>query len=151
MTKSTRIVVGVDGSAASVDALRWAARQAELTGSSLDATISWHYPTQYGSGIYLETTDWPGLAQATLTAALTAAGTDLAADSTQTVVEGHPADVLVTASADADLLVVGSRGHGGFAGLLLGSVSEYVIAHAHCPVVVIRHHRATPNSTQEKS
>ena len=47
-------------------------------------------------------------------------------------------------SQGADLLVVGSRGHGGLAGMLLGSVSEHVIAHANCPVVVIRHHPATP-------
>jgi nucleotide-binding universal stress UspA family protein len=58
----------------------------------------------------------------------------------QHVVQGHPAQVLADAAADADLLVVGSRGHGGFAGMLLGSVSHHVIAHARCPVVVIHGH-----------
>ena len=53
-------------------------------------------------------------------------------------IEGHPAEVLVEASKDADLLVVGSRGHGGFIGMLLGSVSQHVLAHARCPVVVVR-------------
>jgi nucleotide-binding universal stress UspA family protein len=55
-----------------------------------------------------------------------------------TVAEGHPADVLVRAARGADLLVVGSRGHGGFAGSLLGSVSQYCVHHAACPVLVVR-------------
>lgn len=54
------------------------------------------------------------------------------------VVEGHPAPTLVEASREADLLVVGSRGHGGFTGMLLGSVSDYVAHHARCPVVILR-------------
>jgi nucleotide-binding universal stress UspA family protein len=52
--------------------------------------------------------------------------------------EGHPAEVLIERSKEADLLVVGSRGHGGFAGMLLGSVSHHLVAHASCPVVVLR-------------
>jgi nucleotide-binding universal stress UspA family protein len=54
------------------------------------------------------------------------------------VEEGHPAEVLIERSKEADLLVVGSRGHGGFAGMLLGSVSHHLVAHASCPVVVLR-------------
>lgn len=59
------------------------------------------------------------------------------------VAEGHPAEVLLKAAAGADLLVVGSRGHGGFAGMLLGSVSSHAVHHAHCPVLVVRTGAAT--------
>ena len=140
---SPHIVVGVDGSAASVDALRWAARQAELTGSRLEAVIGWTYPVIYGNEFVSETADWAALARTALDTALAEVGRFDGLSCTRTVTEGHPAAVLVAASADADLLVVGSRGHGGFAGMLLGSVSEQVIAHADCPVVVVRHPRST--------
>ena len=141
--QGSRIVVGVDGSAASVDALRWAARQAELTGGTLEAVIGWTYPLIYGNEFVSESVDWSAYALTALDTALTEAlGTD-GPSCTRAVTAGHPAPVLVAASAGADLLVVGSRGHGGFAGMLLGSVSEYVIAHADCPVLVIRHARST--------
>lgn len=152
MTTDSRIVVGVDGSPASVAALRWAARQAELTGSSLEATISWEHPVYYGNEVlYDEQFDWAGLARSALARAVTEAGTDEAAAFRAFVVEGHPAAVLVDASAGADLLVVGSRGHGGFTGLFLGSVSQYVTAHADCPVVVVREPERLSSPAQEGS
>jgi nucleotide-binding universal stress UspA family protein len=55
-----------------------------------------------------------------------------------TVIEGHPAPALIEASRGADLFVLGSRGHGEFVGMLLGSVSEHCVTHAHCPVLVLR-------------
>ncbi len=153
-----RIVVGVDGSPASVDALRWAGRQAALTGSKLDAVTTWEYPTQYGNDYYGETVDWAELGDSILATALTQAGIDPAVPCTRTVVQGHPAAVLVTASEGAHLVVVGSRGHGGFAGALLGSVSIHVSAHAHCPVLVVRHPEdpteadaATTSNTEQES
>jgi nucleotide-binding universal stress UspA family protein len=134
-----RIVVGVDGSTASVDAARWAVRQAELTGGNLIAIISWEAPVRYGMEFANEPKDWEQLARSTLASALAELGELGDTEITQLVVHGHPAGVLTAASAEADLLVVGSRGHGGFVGMLLGSISEYVIAHAECPVLVVRH------------
>jgi nucleotide-binding universal stress UspA family protein len=138
MSRGTdRIVVGVDGSAASKDALRWADRQAKLTGASLEAVTAWSYPTTYGFPV-IANVDWEQGARTVLDETVDEAlGKE--ADLTRRVVEGHAARVLTDAAVDADLLVVGSRGHGGFTGLLLGSVSEHVVTHAPCPVVVVRH------------
>ncbi|MDQ2739028.1 MAG: universal stress protein [Actinomycetota bacterium] len=135
-----RIVVGVDGSPESLEAIRWSARQAELTGCQLEAVIAWDFPTPspFEFGAEGRNIDWAQNARTVLDAAVTRIlppGTAI----TSSVIQGHPAEVLVSAAAGAQLLVVGSRGHGGFAGMLLGSVSDYVIAHATCPVTVIRH------------
>lgn len=142
-----RIVVGVDGSPASLDALSWAARQAEFTGAGLEAVMSWEYPVAFGgfpAGVEI---DWPANARPALDTALDEALGAQGGSVTRTVVEGHPATVLMDAAAGAQLLVVGSRGHGGFAGLLLGSVSEHVVAHAPCPVTVVRHLAASAESS----
>ena len=145
MTNSTApIVVGVDGSPASVDALRWALTQAELTSAPVEAIAAWQTPSQYGFEVYSAEVDWADLAEQTLKTALKDAADGGTVDVTSVAVQGHPAQVLVDASARAQLLVVGSRGYGRLAGMLLGSVSEYVIAHATCPVLVIRHHEPTP-------
>jgi nucleotide-binding universal stress UspA family protein len=132
----TKIVVGVDGSPQSERALRWADQQARLTGSELHAVIAWHLPTSYGYAAVYDDADWAGDARETLDRTIKEAlGEDDGVY--RHVREGHPAAVLVEAAKAADLLVVGSRGHGGFAGLLLGSVSQHVVAHAACPVVVV--------------
>lgn len=133
-----RIVVGVDGSLCSIDALKWAVHQSELTGAALDAVMSWEYPTQYGMEFGVIDVDWEANARETLKTALHQAfGPEVGAINGR-VLRGRPAEVLVTAAAGADLLVVGSRGHGAMASMLLGSVSEYVVAHAPCPVLVTR-------------
>jgi nucleotide-binding universal stress UspA family protein len=134
------IVVGVDGSDYSKDALRWAARQAELTGGTVDAIAAWGYPAFYGwAPADSQDLDFPRFAEQALARAVDEVlGSHHPAWLRTRVVEGHAAQVLVEASADADLLVVGSRGYGGFAGALLGSVSTYCVHHAHCPVTVIR-------------
>lgn len=141
-----RIVVGVDGSAASLDAIRWALRQAQLTNSALEAVTSWDLPNPYAE-LVADEIDWDGRARTLLEEALTAAGADGGVKITRTTTQGHPARVLTDASTDADLIVVGSRGHGGFTGMLLGSVSVHVSAHADCPVVVVRHHEVAGSST----
>lgn len=137
-TRSGRIVVGVDGSPASLDALRWAAHQAELTGASLEAVTSWSYPTTYGFPV-IANIDWEQGARTVLDQAIADALGEAGHVVVRRVAEGHPARLLADLSVGADLLVVGSRGHGGFTGLLLGSVSEHVVTHAPCPVVVVRH------------
>jgi nucleotide-binding universal stress UspA family protein len=136
-----KIVVGVDGSEASAEALKWAAGQARLTGGEVHAVISWLPPTVYDWGPAVADIDWAQDSRTALADTIKEALDAGDAEKVQQhVVQGHPAQVLADAAADADLLVVGSRGHGGFAGMLLGSVSHHVIAHARCPVVVIHGH-----------
>jgi len=137
---SGRIVVGVDGSASSLAALHWAALQAEFTGSAVEVVVSWEWPTNYGWALPYPAEYNPAEEARTMLAGiLDVAGKDHPAVSFEaTVAEGHPAPVLVDASRGADLLVVGCRGHGEIAGMLIGSVSEHCATSAHCPVLVLR-------------
>lgn len=139
------IIVGIDGSQASGIVLRWALREAAIHGDSvtavhaylpLDATWA-ALPEVALASIPVETFEQEAKqrAQATLDDCVVAVDTDV--DVRRQVVAGRPADVLIEASRDADLLVVGSRGHGGFRGLLLGSVSHQVVTHAVVPTVVV--------------
>jgi nucleotide-binding universal stress UspA family protein len=122
--------------------MRWAARQAGLTGEELHAVSVWDYPT---GALVLEDIDWFGITGKTLDDTVTASLDPNEADRVQrSVLRGYPARVLLDAAADANLLVVGSRGRGGMAGMLLGSVSQHVVTHARCPVVVVRAEPATP-------
>lgn len=133
------IIVGVDGSQASEDALRWAAGQAQLTGGELHAVITWQTPSSYGYYVDYSDADAASDARKTLKTAVTCAlGESPPVSPTLRVVKGQPADVLIEASRSADLLVVGSQGRGAFTGMLLGSVSQHCVQHALCPVVVIR-------------
>jgi nucleotide-binding universal stress UspA family protein len=138
-------VVRIDGSRSSKAALRWAIRQAKLTGSSVHAVTAWHYPTTYGlapgsagafsAGAFdLETSAKNVLAEALAEVS----GLEPDVPVRPLVSEGIAADVLLHAARGADLLVVGSRGHGGLASALLGSVSMHCVLHAHCPVLVLR-------------
>lgn len=133
-----RIVVGVDGSPASTGALTWAVRQASLTGAVVEAVTAWQFPAMYGEYTIDAGTDWQANAQTIQDMAVKETLGDEATALVRRVVQGHSARVLLDAAVGAELLVVGSRGHGGFTGMLLGSVSEQVVAHAPCAVVVIR-------------
>ena len=131
------IVVGVDGSPSSVQALGWAVRQAELTGGEVHAVNVWHLPTTDGWETVLDAIDWAASARSDLQRAVEALEPDQARLVHQQVREGRAARVLTELSAHADLVVVGSRGRGHFHGRLMGSVGLHVLAHASCPVVVV--------------
>ena len=131
------IVAGVDGSDESVRAVAWAAEQARATGGTLELLIVWARPTSYGLPLVVGGYNPEHEAQAVVEKA--ASGIDLPAERLRTsVVNAAPALALVERSRTVDLLVVGSRGQGGFAELLLGSVSDYCVHNASCPVVVVR-------------
>lgn len=138
-----RIVVGVDGSDSSLRALDWAARQAELTHVALEVIMTWEFPTTYGWTPPIPS-DWDPRADIVKSLEEIIGRLRQAHPSVEAhprVVEGRPAPVLIEASHGAELLVVGSRGHGEFAGMLLGSVGEHCASNAHCPVVVVRENR----------
>src|ERR1700733_6585743 len=142
-TPTTRrpIVVGVDGSESSLAALRWAARQAELTGAPLEIVSAWEWPVSYSGWETPLPPDYDPADEARrqLDKAVSAVLPPRdAIEVRQSVIEGHPAPVLEALSTTADLVVVGSHGHGEFAGMLLGSVSEHCVTRCHCPVAVIR-------------
>jgi nucleotide-binding universal stress UspA family protein len=133
------IVVGVDGSEASLGAVRWAYRQAELTGAHLRAVMSWDLPnTAYWVPLPNDLDLQKATEEALDRALREAIGDKPVVPLSKVVVEGHPAPVLLQQAEGADLLVVASRGHGEFTGMLLGSVSEHCVTHATCPVVVVR-------------
>ena len=140
-----RIVVGVDGSQSSKDALAWALRQGERTGASVLVVLAWEMPTSFGWPAPLpESYDPETDANTALDAIIGECVTkDSGVKVDRLVAQGHPAPVILEAARDAELIVVGSRGHGAFTGMLLGSVSEYVSSHARCPVVIVRHHSGT--------
>ncbi|MET8772224.1 universal stress protein [Streptomyces sp. NPDC004658] len=138
------IVVGVDGSDSSKQALRWAVRQAELTGSVVEAVTAWTFPQFHGALGWLppSSSDEAALeerARRELTEAVEeSVGRRPPVQVRAEARYGTAAGVLLDASRDASLLVVGSRGLGGFSGLLLGSVAQHCTQHASCPVVVFR-------------
>jgi nucleotide-binding universal stress UspA family protein len=134
------VVVGVDGSGESVAALRWAGGYAAATGATVRAILAWHYPVPVGpapvrvppQAITEEVRQ--NMATA-LAQAVATASPGVPVD--EVIGYGHPVQVLVEASREADLLVVGRRGHAAVTGMLVGSVSIHCVTHAHCPVVVV--------------
>ena len=150
MRVSGSIVVGVDGSDASHEALRWAADEARLRSASLVAVYAWAFvpPQPIGDPgmLAMPAGDLPGQLEAESEAAqialddavVEALGTDPAVGVERRLVEGEAGDVLVAESKAAEIVVVGSHGRSGLKAALLGSVSRHVVAHAACPVVVVK-------------
>jgi nucleotide-binding universal stress UspA family protein len=143
------IVVGVDGSPESKEALRWALEEARLRKANVRAVYAWRDPYVLAPGFGLpEDFEFDALrekAVETLDAVVAeVVGTMSDVHVDKVVSEGPAGSVLVQAADDADavMLVVGSRGHGGFVGLLLGSVSQQCVTHAPCAVLVVRGARA---------
>jgi nucleotide-binding universal stress UspA family protein len=144
------IVVGVDGSEASRDALRWAADEARLRSTRVVAVHAWLFvppqPISDPAGLALPAGDLPGqldaendAAQFALDQAVEdALGADPSVEVERKLVEGEAGDAIVAESADAELVVVGSHGRSGLSAALLGSVSRHVATHASCPVVVVK-------------
>ena len=137
------VVVGVDGSDHAERALAWAIEEAKLRGARLHAVTAWHASMDYGSPGYAPTaaTTIEGSLRDVAHGIATAAAEQARAagvEAEATVHQGQAVVALIDAAADAELLVVGSRGHGGFAGLLLGSVGAQSAQHAACPVVIVR-------------
>lgn len=144
MAGSGTVLVGADGSDPSLTALRWAARYAQQTSSTLRVIWAWQPPAMSGIGFgYLpeEALDMPGDAPQKVHDYVAGA---LAQDYPDVPVEagarvGYAAQVLLDESVGCDLVVVGRRGEGGFAAVIMGSVSRTVSAHATVPVVVVPH------------
>jgi nucleotide-binding universal stress UspA family protein len=147
-----RIVVGVDGSEGSRRALRWAVREARLRGADLDVVCAVAEPHAWADPVLFPpapTEDLRGQGLALLDEVL--AGIDLAGVPVERIsAVGGGARVLLEAAIGADLLVVGSRGRGGFKALMLGSVAQQAVTHAACPVVVVvPEHRASSLSRRQ--
>lgn len=143
------VVVGVDGSPSSDEALRVALEEAVRRDAGLRAVTAWRVPPAafaagYGAAPGLETASLEKAARHVLDEAIERAAVPVGLEVEAVVREGHPADVLVDESAGAELLVVGARGHGGFRGMLLGSISDQCAHHARCPILIVPRRTAAP-------
>ena len=139
-----RVLVGVDGSEGSRRALRYGADEAEAHGAQLTVLTAYTVPAPpvtigYAQPRWRDVDAWREDAENLVTDSINGTlGEVPDVKITTEVVEGSAARALIDASQTSDLLVVGTSGHGGFAGMLLGSVSQHVAAHAGCPVAVVR-------------
>jgi nucleotide-binding universal stress UspA family protein len=140
MTNKPRIVVGVDGSDLSMNALEFAVEEAKLRGGHVHITYAYAVMERHVTGStgkdYYEQVE--AEAREFLEGIMSHAPATDGVEVEWLAVPGNPAEVLIEASSGATLLVVGSRGVGGFMGLMMGSVSTQCVHHSHCPVLVVR-------------
>lgn len=143
------VIVGVDGSPRSIDALRKAAEMARLLDAPITAVTAWQFPITFDGNFPTEVWSPEGEAERILSAGIGTAFPDERPERlTAVTIAGPAASVLITASENASMLVLGSRGRGGFAGLLLGSVSTACAQHARCPVLVMH---GSPRTTTDSA
>ena len=139
-TTPPRIVVGVDGSPLSRSALEFATDEARLRGAALHVTYAYPVianPLTGSTGLdYYEQAESD--AREVLQGLIADAPSSEGVEVEWLAVPGNPSEVLIEASKGAVLLVVGSRGNGGFMGLIMGSVSTQCVQYSHCPVLVVR-------------
>lgn len=135
----SKIVVGVDGSDSSKKALEWATRLAPLLEATITVVVAWEYPIAFGMEGALPRSWQPDeTARLILKDCLDSVFGENRPDGLQgNIAQGNAIHVLLDASQDAQMLILGSRGLGGFSGLLLGSVSTSCAEHAKCPVLVV--------------
>lgn len=141
MTEVQKIVVGIDGSESSLQALRWTLREAQLRKASVEVIHTWNVTPivdPMGTGMFIPVDDLVAAGNGVIANAMKLVE-DLVKDTkvTTRVVQGAASFTLLEASKTADLIVVGRRGHGGFIGLLIGSVAQQVAHHASCPSVIV--------------
>ncbi|GAA0521167.1 universal stress protein [Saccharopolyspora subtropica] len=133
------VAVGVDGSDESVRALRWAADHVRQVGGIVHAIMVWHQPVQFGYRLPTPDSELEQRARTALDTAVDAVrGEFPEVDLRSRLIRGHVVDEIVGLSEQADLLVLGDKGHGAFTGMLVGSVALKLVHHARCPVVVVR-------------
>ena len=141
MSTIAKIIVGTDGSSSAQHAVDWAVRESTAHGATLEIIHSWSLPLLVDptgmSMVSFPVEDLRRAAEQVLNDAVSFAKSKTTSTVTGRVAQGIAANVLIDASQHADLVVVGSRGHGGFVGLLLGSVAQQVAMHSRCPVVVV--------------
>lgn len=147
-----KMIVGVDGSEASIEALRMGNRLAQALGMHLEAWGCWEYPAGYEGYRARGVESFGHETEENLEQALTEAfGPNRPRNVTAKLIHGSARAALIEGSRDAAMVVVGSRGHGGFTGLLIGSVSPACVAHAHCPVLVVHSPKAKRSPTAGKT
>ncbi len=139
-----KIVVGVDGSEESVEALRQAQTLAEPLGAQLEAVTCWEFPQLYDGYVTMQAEDFRDSAGKVQEDTLSRAfGSEIPRNLVARLAQGNPKSELADASRHADQLILGRRGHGALAGQLFGSVSSSLVARSACPVLVV--HRPEPD------
>ncbi len=136
---SQTVVAGIDGSDESQRALRWAAEYVQKVGGLVHAVSVWHQPVQFGYRLPTSDSELEQRARQQLDKVTEAVRAEFpSVDIRERLIRGHVVDELVGLSPQADMMVLGNKGHGAFTGMMVGSVALKLVHHARCPVLVVR-------------